>query len=462
VKEDKIELSDKDKQAALELLKSPNLVERIVSDFDACGMVGEQTNKLFGYLAATSRKLERPLAVMIQSSSAAGKSSLMEAILRFMPPEEQVSYSAMTGQSLFYMGSMDLKHRILAIAEEEGVQQASYALKLLQSEGQLTIASTGKDPGTGRMETQEYHVEGPVMIFLTTTAIDVDEELLNRCVLLTVDEDREQTRAIHRQQRQNETLEGLLAGRRNTAIWKLHQDAQRLLRPLLVANPYADQLAFVDDCPRRRRDHTKYLALIRSVALLHQYQRQVRTATVGDQVVQYIEVTMADIVLANRLADQVLGKSIDELPPQTRRLLLELYELVRRECERLGLEQSEYRFTCRFVRERLGWSQTALKKHLDRLIEMEYVVPHGAGGRRIEYELLYDGRGREGQPTMCGLIDVKKLTEASDSSSATTNASSPLNRVSSPLEAESTPQDHPKNTPLSPPGNGRKSKADKR
>jgi hypothetical protein len=57
---------------------------------------------------------------------------------------------------------------VLAIAEEEGIRQASYALKLLQSEGQLTIASTGKNPGTGRMETQEYHVEGPVMIFLTT------------------------------------------------------------------------------------------------------------------------------------------------------------------------------------------------------------------------------------------------------------------------------------------------------
>jgi len=192
VKEDKLELSDKDKQAALELLKQPNLIERILQDFEACGVVGEETNKLVGYLAATSRKLDKPLAVVIQSSSAAGKSSLMDAVLRFVPAEEQVGYSAMTGQSLFYMGGMNLQHKILSIAEEEGIAQASYALKLLQSEGQLTIASTGKDPGTGRMETQEYHVEGPVMIFLTTTAIDIDEELLNRCVVLTVDENREQ------------------------------------------------------------------------------------------------------------------------------------------------------------------------------------------------------------------------------------------------------------------------------
>ena len=52
------------------------------------------------------------------------------------------------------------------------------------------------------------------MIFLTTTAIEIDEELLNRCLVLTVDEDREQTRAIHRIQREAQTLEGLLAKRR--------------------------------------------------------------------------------------------------------------------------------------------------------------------------------------------------------------------------------------------------------
>jgi hypothetical protein len=117
----------------------------------------------------------------------------------------------MTGQSLFYMGETDLKHKILAIVEEEGAQRATYALKLLQSEGALTIASTGKDASTGRLVTEEYRVEGPVMIFLTTTAIKIDEELLNRCIVLSVDENREQTRAIHQFQRRRQTLAGLLA-----------------------------------------------------------------------------------------------------------------------------------------------------------------------------------------------------------------------------------------------------------
>ncbi len=112
------ELTEEDQRAALELLSDPKLLERLLRDFERCGVVGEETNKLVGYLAATSRKLDQPLAVIIQSSSAAGKSSLMDAVLSLMPEEERVEYSAMTGQSLFYMGEADLKHKILAIVEE--------------------------------------------------------------------------------------------------------------------------------------------------------------------------------------------------------------------------------------------------------------------------------------------------------------------------------------------------------
>jgi len=152
-------------QEALAFLQSPDLMDRLLADFDKSGIVGENANKITAWLACVSRKLKKPLAVIIQSTSAAGKSTLMEAVLSFFPEEEQVKYSAMTGQSLYYLGESNLKHKILAIVEEEGSERASYALKLLQSEGELTIASTGKDPDTGRMKTEEYHVEGPVMIF---------------------------------------------------------------------------------------------------------------------------------------------------------------------------------------------------------------------------------------------------------------------------------------------------------
>jgi DNA primase len=63
------------------LLRDPKLLERILTDFERCGSVGEENNKLVGYLAAVSRKLDEPLAIIIQSASAAGKTTLMDAVL---------------------------------------------------------------------------------------------------------------------------------------------------------------------------------------------------------------------------------------------------------------------------------------------------------------------------------------------------------------------------------------------
>ena len=405
-------MTEADEAEALALLRAPDLLMRILADFDACGLVGESTNKLVGYLAATSRKLGGPLAIVVQSSSAAGKSSLMDAVLAFMPEEERIKYSAMTGQSLFYMGETNLKHKILAIAEEEGASRASYALKLLQSEGELTIASTGKDATTGNLVTQQYRVEGPVMIFLTTTAIEIDEELLNRCMVLSVDEGREQTEAIHRLQRAKRTLQGLKAKQGKAHLVKLHQNAQRLLRPLAVVNSYANRLTFLSDKTRMRRDHEKYLTLIDTIALLHQHQRPVRTMLDAGQAVEYIEVTAEDISHANALAHEVLGRSLDELPPQTRLLLASVGEYVRGQARAQAIPQAEVRFTRKDVRERTGWGDTQLRVHLERLVSLEYLLTHreGAGGR-FTYELVFDGDVSTAVH-LSGLIDADGIEAA--------------------------------------------------
>jgi DNA primase catalytic core len=412
-------MSAQERDAALALLRDPKLLDRILADFAACGVVGEETNKLIGYLAAVSRKLDAPLAVILQSTSAAGKTALMEAVLAFVPPEERVKYSALTGQALYYLSDADLKHKILAIVEEEGAERASYALKLLQSEGELTIASTGKDPHTGRMVTQEYRVEGPVMIFLTTTAVDIDEELLNRCLVLTVDEGREQTAAIHRLQRERETLAGLMRRETRSQVLATHRTAQRLLRPLAVVNPFAEQLTFLDDRTRTRRDHMKYLALIRCIALLHQYQRPVKTITHDGQSLAYVEVTLDDIAAANRLAHHVLGRCLDEMPPQTRRLLELIERLVVQRCAAAKLERSDVLFRARQVREFTGWGSSQLHVHLQRLVELEYLLAHRADhGQGFVYELVYDGAGKDGGRFLPGLLDVEKLRGRADNGGA--------------------------------------------
>jgi hypothetical protein len=286
------------------------------------------------------------------------------------------------------MGGQHLKHKILAIVEEEGAERASYALKLLQSEGELTIASTGKDPASGRLVTQEYRVTGPVMVMMTTTALSLDEELMNRCLVLTVDDGREQTRAIHDKQREAETLEGMLVQRERFGIMKLHQNAQRLLKPIMVVNPFAKELCFADHATRTRRDHKKYLTLIRTIALLYQHQREVKEATHQGATVRYIEATREDIAVADRLCAQVLRRSMDELSPQTRNVLGVIDALVTERAKREGLERSDVRFTQREVRERMSLGLSQLKAHLGTLVEHEYLVVHRGGhAQRHHYEL---------------------------------------------------------------------------
>ena len=297
-KDARAEMSEEEKSAALEMLEDPRLMDRILEDFERCGVVGEETNKKVAYLAAVSRLMETPLAVIVQSSSAAGKSSLMEAVLALMPEEQRVQYSAMTGQSLFYMGQTDLKNKILAVVEEEGAQRAAYALKLLQSEGALTIASTGKDPTTGKLVTHQYCVEGPVMIFLTTTAIDIDEELLNRCLVLTVNEDREQTRAIHRMQRESQTLEGLLARSQQPG----HRESAPQRATAAEADCRGEPVRRQAQLSRRIDAHAA-----RSHEVPHLDPRRHAASPVpaggaqrrhGDKVLEYIESTALDIEIA--------------------------------------------------------------------------------------------------------------------------------------------------------------------
>jgi hypothetical protein len=234
-------------------------------------------------------------------------------------------------------------------------------------------------------------------------------------------------------------LAGLLQDESRDAILTLHRNAQRLLQPLKVVNPYADQLTFLDDKTRTRRDHMKYLSLIRAITFLHQYQREIKTVQHRGKSVRYIEVTPQDIATANSLAHEVLGRTLDELPPQTRKLLTALHAWVKAESERQAMQQTDFRFSRRQVRELSGWGNTQLGVHLTRLVEMEYLFEHGRRrGQTSGYELAYGGEGEHGQSFLMGLLDC-----------ATLNANTPISALTTTSirgsEAECTASKRPQN-----------------
>jgi len=192
-----------------------------------------------------------------------------------------------------------------------------------------------------------------------------------------------------------------------------------------VLNPFAQFLTFPDQTTRLRRDHEKYLTLIDTIAFVHQHQRPIRVAESAGQRVEYIEATLADIELANEIAHDVLGRSLDELPPQTRRLLTLIDGHVGAECQRQAIRRTEYRFARRTLREAIAWGDTQLRLHLERLVELEYLIPRrdGAGGK-FTYELAYevaDSGDDKPRAQVAGLIEpaaLQALVEARAASAA--------------------------------------------
>jgi 5S rRNA maturation endonuclease (ribonuclease M5)/energy-coupling factor transporter ATP-binding protein EcfA2 len=404
-------MSETERQAALSFLKDPRLCERIVEDFRRCGLVGERATVLTAYLGAVSRKLNEPLALLIVARSGAGKSALQDALCAFVPPEELVRVTRLTGQALFYKDPYSLQRKLLVIAEEEGAQQAVYSLRTLASDQRLSIAATRTDPNTGKLSTEHYEVFGPVVIVITTTSAEAfDEETRSRFVLLSLNESIEQTRAILARQRRNYSLSGVLEQAEAEAVKRLHHHAQRLLQPLAVVNPFVEYLTYPAERLIHRREQRKYLSLINAVALLHQHQREVKTARRGAVEIEYVEVELSDIALANELAETVLGVALDELAPPVRGMFAALTQACREKAAELNLQAAEVQLTRREIRELTGWSDWQVRMYCQKLVEMEYLyAAPPVNGKASLYQLA---RAEESPAhALRGLTSVEELRQ---------------------------------------------------
>lgn len=400
VKEKKVELTEGERAEALASLRSPTLIDDLLRDFEACGAVGEEKGKLLGYVGTVSRLLDKPLGVLIISRSGAGKTTLQESFCDFVPPEDLKQYTRLSKQSLFYGNEDSLKHKVLAVEEEEGASDAKYSIRTLQSGQRLSTCTTRTDPKSGRMVSEEYTVEGPVFIAISTTNPDaLDHETRNRFVVMTIDESMQQTADIHSKVRQSYTLEGQERKSRRDSVLARCRNMQRLLRPVKVVNPYAPVLQYDTDRLQMRREFTKYMTLIQSIALLHQHQRPMKQASFGE----YVEVVPSDIALANDLARTFFLNSVDELAPHTRGFAEVLSQFVKQNGGVATFSRKE-------VRDYSGWSDWNVRKCLDQLEELEYVRrATGKQGTQVSYEFVSDAL--EDAPKLGTLTDPACLDE---------------------------------------------------
>jgi hypothetical protein len=394
-------MSDEEKKEALGTLKSKDLLKTIVSDFDGIGYIGEKVNKLIAYIAAVSRLQPDPLAVLVLSRSGAGKTSLQDAVCKFVPPESVIQYTRLTGQSLFYRDQNALKNKVLAIEEEDGMKDAMYSIKTLISSQKLSVAATRTDAKTGKFSVDEYTVTGPVVVMVSTTNPDaLDDETKQRFLLLTIDETPEQTQRILQAQRTKNSHRWYEFTSDEGVVTKHHHNMQRLLKPLTVTFPDEIKVHWPYGRLQMRREQGKFLSLIKAIVLLHQYQRKTGTMKRGDGTkMEYVQAMQRDVDLALELGKDAFSRNIDDVSPTGRTLLKAIVELVNEKHTILKQNDpntertlQDVPFTRKELRERIGWSETQVRRNIDHLVELGYLGRiNGRHGSTFRYVLLDTG-----------------------------------------------------------------------
>jgi hypothetical protein len=435
-------MTEEEKKEALEMLKSKDLMKRIVGDFDGLGFIGEKHNKLLGYIAAVSRLQPDPLALLVLSRSGAGKTSLQDTVCKFVPPEAVIQYTRMTGQSLFYRDKNALKNKVLAIEEEDGMREAMYSIKTLISSQKLSIAATRTDAKTGKFSVDEYAVYGPVVVMVSSTNPDaLDDETKQRFLILTIDESAEQTKQILQAQISKNMLDWYQATSDDSSVLKLHHNMQRLLKPLIVTFSRELRLVWPYSRLQMRREQQKFVSLVKAITLLHQYQRKTGTMKrVDGSKMEYAQATQKDIDLALELGREVFSRNCDDVSPTGRRLLAEIVLLVNEKYNDLKENDAERNlflyeipFLRKELRERIGWSETQVRRNIDQLVELGYVGRlNGRQGSTFRYLLLDDGAA---DPEFCfgGDLPAPGLRQAGGDPKDTGTKNQCVNSKSSPL-----------------------------
>ncbi|MEM6846380.1 MAG: hypothetical protein AAF632_29505 [Bacteroidota bacterium] len=294
-------------------LSSPNLMERTKQDIGKAGVIGEEDNRLLMYLIFTSRKREHPLHIVSLGSSGIGKTHLQEKVGSLIPPEDKLEITTLSENAFYYFGQRQLQNKLILIEDLDGAEGVLYPLRELQSKKKISKTVVHKNT-KGETRTITLNVEGPVSVAGCTTQESLYEDNANRSFLIYIDESPAQDEQIMAYQRKLSAGKIDIAAEHEIKIQL--QNTQRILQPVKVINPYAEQLKIPNEIFKPRRTNAHYLAFIEAVTFYHQYQREKQyDQNTGEE---FIATTIEDIEAANSLMKSVLLRKSDDLNGATR------------------------------------------------------------------------------------------------------------------------------------------------
>lgn len=395
----KAEITEEEKEAALEFLKDPNLINTVKEDITKIGVVGEDENKVFIYLACTSRKLPLPISLEIKASTGVGKSYIVTKILELMPEEDVTFFTRITPRYLDYVEKEGLKHKILAVMERGGTEDADYSIRMIvdDTKAGITLGYLQKDE-TGKTAPIEKSVEGPLCFIQTTTQLISNPENASRVFSVYLDEGEAQRRRVHQVIRESVLPHLTPTDEEIAAILKKHQTAQRLLKSYRVTIPYIQMVEFPTTQCRSSRDLKRFLSVIQSSTLLHQAQRQ--KAEVSGK--EYLVATVDDYRIAYNLARKILVESLQEISPPSMQVL-EASTAIQKEKEASGEGKNHTR---KDIEKKLNWEPYKVQRAIEPLENGSY-YEIDRKTKPFSYELVYDLEKREAD--LKGILTPEEL-----------------------------------------------------
>lgn len=374
-------------------LKQLDLLAKTNELIGRSGVIGEEVNRLLMYLVFTSRKREQPLHIISLGSSGTGKSHLQEKVGELIPEEDKIEITTLSENAFYYFGKQELKHKLILIEDLDGAQEVLYPLRELQSKRVITKSIVYKN-SSGEAQTTHLRVEGPVSVAGCTTKESVYEDNANRSFLLHLDESKEQDQRIMNYQRKKSA--GKIDAKQEEQIKTILQDVQRVLEPVGVRNPFAEQLQLPVSVFKPRRTNAHYLGFIEIITFYHQYQREQKKDQQTGEI--YVETTLEDIKEANHLMSEILLRKSDDLSGGCR----SYFEQVKTYLKKQGLTA----FTNREISKGLHIPLSTVKRHNLALLEAGYLQKTLAeDGKRFQFTLLDEESYKELQTSIHAILD---------------------------------------------------------
>lgn len=255
--------------------------------------------KLMVFLLAMSYKLEKPSGVILVGPSSAGKSYLLNNVMRYFPLTHDIEEAKKKNWGLLLTGLSkkvlnyyvppggSWNHKLLCIQELDGAAEASAVIRTFISEGMASTLVT--EESKGRHFAASFTVKGRPAFFVTTANDELESQFSNRLNVIEVS--GEFAREVMR-------FEGarMAAGKEPEFDMRLRDEIEALPNEADIYVPYAPRLAefWYDDTVIAQRSFPEFLKLIQCSCLLHSKFRK----RIGGMLVANLD----DYEIARRIA----------------------------------------------------------------------------------------------------------------------------------------------------------------